>query len=197
MCGAARHWVVRIPAIVLCCLFLGSGQHVQAGSMYKITITGGPPPDDASTAYNGDWVFNVDLSPDKKKIIFTVVSGNTKDNTEEFKTDTYKYDVTVKGGVYSFDGRSVGTLPDSKLYDLGMKGTYTPGTGNLTIDNPVTSKKADGSGDTYNFKWTNIKMIPEPSSLVLGLIAAGVLGGGLAWRRRRERELVPAHREAV
>ena len=197
MCGSARVWTVRFLAIAVCWVYLSSEQHVRAGSVYKITITGGPPPANASLAYNGEWKFNVTLSADKSMIMFTVISGNTADNTTDFKTDTYTYPVTNSSGVYSFSGSSVGSLPDSKLYDLGMTGSFTPASGTLTITNPVTSKLAAGGGDTYNFKWTNIAMVPEPSSLVLGVIALGILGGGLAFKRRSKPDGGPAKEGAV
>ena len=180
MCRTAGSLVVRILAVAVFWACLSAGQIVQAGTMYSITITATPPPDDVNKDYDGNWVFSVGLNDAKTMIEFTVISGNTGGNTKTFKGDTYSYAVTNKDGVYSFSGSSLGSLPISKDYDLGMAGSYTLASGALTITNPVTSKAADKTGETYNFKWTNIKTVPEPSSLVLGLVALGLVGTGLA-----------------
>ncbi len=202
MCGTARFSIDRILAVAVFCEFLSAGQYVRADitldldPQYAITITGGPPPANASLAYNGQWVFNVSLNADKSKISFTVNSGNTADNTTDFKTDTYTYAVTNTNGVYSFSGKSVGTLPESMLYDLGMTGSYTPATGVLSITNPLTSMLAAGGGDTYNFKWTNITLVPEPSTSVLVLIALGTLGTGLTLKGSLQKLHAPISRKS-
>ncbi|ODU00589.1 MAG: hypothetical protein ABS79_03075 [Planctomycetes bacterium SCN 63-9] len=177
----------RILAIALAviCVYFSSGQCVRAGSVYSLKITGMPP---AGDAYDGEWKFEVDLSADMKTVTLKVVSGNTQDMTDEWKGVTYSFPVTKsEDGAYTFSGTSLGSRtpppPDSD-FNLGVSGIFTPGKNTLKIDNPVTSQMKDGTGPIYKFNFTDIKGVPEPSSLVLSLMAFGILGAGYARRNR-------------
>ena len=184
MCATARPWIVRILGVVVFCMFLSAGQYARA-DLFTVTITGIPPSGDA---YNGQWVFNVSLNAAKDMVLLTVVSGNNASKISTYNGVTYSFPASIaEGNGYIFSGTFLSN-PARGHYNLGASGVYDPVAHTLTLNNPITSQltRADGKtvGPVYKFEWKNIKAVPEPSSLVITLVSAGVAGMGLTLRRR-------------
>lgn len=214
MCGTARFWIDRILAIAVFCVLLSAGQYVQAGQMFAVTITaaptmanGGPNPNNVSSGYNGQWVFDVNVNPSTNPptVSFTVVSANNNIN-RKYVGVTYTFNATVSmndADTYDFSGTSLGTRmprpPPSSDFNLGITGSYNPLFGTLSIPNAVTSQMDVAgvlSGPVYYFNFTNITAVPEPSSSVLGLIALGIVGTGFTVKRRFKPEGGPEKKRA-
>jgi hypothetical protein len=183
----ARPWISRILAAALFSVFLSAGQYARA-DLYAVTITATPPPDDVSTAYNGQWVFDVRLNDAKDMVLLTVVSGNNAAKTATYKGVTYSFGAAIESGTdYAFSGTSLSN-PARGRYNLGLAGFFDPVRHTLTITNPVTSQyvRANGTlqGPVYNFEFSNLTPVPEPSTSVMALIALGIVGTGLTLKRR-------------
>src|SRR4051794_19347217 len=148
MCAAARSRIGRILAVAVSCVYLNSGQYARAGIIYDLTITHEPP---SGAAYDGKWRFDVMLNEMKDMLILTVISGNSDLQTNKWKGVMYSFPVTkTDKGAYTFSGTSLGSRapkpPPNSDYNLGVSGVFTPSTRGLTIDDPVTSQRKDGTG---------------------------------------------------
>jgi len=206
MCGTTRFSIDRILAVAVFCVFLSAGQYVRADvpldldPQYTLIITANTAksPSDISTAYNGRWVFDVSLSADMKTVMFKVVSGPNASKTGIYKDVVYSFPVTGSaGGTYSFSGTSLGT-PKKSSFNLGMAGSFNPTSALLTITgNEITSQiqRANGTlvGGIYYF---NVKLVPEPSTSVLVLIALGTLGTGLTLKGSLQKLHIPISRKS-
>jgi hypothetical protein len=176
-----------VLAVAVFWVFLSAGQYARA-EVYAVTITATPPPDDVSSAYNGQWVFDVSLNAAKDMLLLRVVSGNNAAKTATYKDVTYSFPASVAEGTdYIFSGTSLSN-PARGHYNLGASGFFDPVAHTFSLNNPITSQlvKADGTltGPVYNFNFSNIRPVPEPSSLVTALIALGIFGAGVTLKRR-------------
>ncbi len=187
MCTTARPCIVRILAVAVFGVIVSAGQSARA-DLYAVTITATPPPDDVSKAYNGQWVFDVSLNAAKDMVLLKVVSGNNASKTATYKGVTYSFPASIAEGTdYIFSGTSLSN-PARGRYNLGASGFFDPVAHTFSLNNPITSQltKADGTpiGPVYNFNFTNIRPVPEPSSAVIALVALGILGTGATLRRQ-------------
>jgi hypothetical protein len=187
----ARTSIIRILAVAVFWVFLSAGQYACA-DLYSLTITATPPPDDVSTGYNGRWVFDVSLNSTMDRVVLRVVSGNNASNTATYRGVYYSYNAAIESGTdYAFGGTSLST-PARGRYNLGVFGFFDPVNHTLSFTNPVTSQyvKADGTlqGEVYNFTFSDIRRLPEPSSSVIALVSLGIVGTGLTLKRRLKTE---------
>ncbi len=202
MSGTARLWLVRMLAVSLSWVLLGSGQCVQAGAVVALLFQAVPSPPnaaDASPAYDGTWWFTINTTP--TTVTLSVVSGPTAALTTRYMGDTYTYMATANMGVYTFSGTAFSTTTTSP-YNLGVNGTFNSKTGTLTLGDapgsylPTPAKTKSGvpilgtltsqrgnrktgktTGSVYEYYVLSIKSVPEPQSAVLSLFALGTLAG--------------------
>jgi hypothetical protein len=191
MCATARLWIVRILGVAVFWVSLSAGQFARA-DLYAVTITATPPPDDVSTAYNGQWVFDVSLNAARDMVLLRVVTGNNASKTATYAGVTYSFPASIAEGTdYIFSGTSLSN-PARGHYNLGASGFYDPVAHTLSLNNPITSQltKSDGTttGPIYNFTWSNITPVPEPSTSVIALVCLGIVGTGLTLKRRIQSE---------
>ncbi len=150
----------------------------RAGTV-KYDIWGGKG---AGDCYNGIWTFDVtlDTSVTPNKLNFKILTTNGATCSDGSMNDdyinvVYMYEAELVEGTdnkYQFHDSDEGMPPPDSDYDLTMSGMYFSDTHRLMLNNPVISKRKDGTGEPIPFIF---KPVPEPSS-VLSLLSVSLLG---------------------